>query len=207
MEYDENWKMLLSLVVIAVMAGTTIPAHAEDISIQICSGKTLENTNGNEQGGYAGCDIIKLNSDKILLPEHADSINMIASDDYDLDSEYAAEITDYELHSVSMYKKSGAKNAQYARSWRIYRKSDNATMVQWVLTGVFTYDGKTSKCEQTYMNCYNSATATYNVTSKSHYPSKQYAIGSCKATNKKTGKSYSQILKFGVTKTGKLVTG
>ena len=78
-------------------------------------------------------------------------------------------------------------------------------MVQWVLRGLFLYNGKTSQCKQTAMSCYNNASNIFNVTSKSHYSSGMYAIGNCRAVQKKTGKTYSQLLRIGVTPTGKVV--
>ena len=56
---------------------------------------------------------------------------------------------------------------EYGQQWRIYRKSDNATMVQWVLRGLFLYNGKTSQCKQTSMSCYNNASNAFTVISKS----------------------------------------
>lgn len=48
-------------------------------------------------------------------------------------------------------------------------------------------------------------TDLYFFTSKSHYPSGMYAVGKCGAVDKKTGKAYSQVIRIGVTPTGKVV--
>ena len=78
-------------------------------------------------------------------------------------------------------------------------------MVQWVLRGLFLYNGKTSQCKQTSMSCYNNASNAFTVISKSHYPSGIYAVGNCRAVQKKEGKVYSQVLRIGVTPAGKVV--
>ena len=78
-------------------------------------------------------------------------------------------------------------------------------MVQWVLRGLFLYNGKTSQCKQTSMSCYNNASNAFTVISKSHYPSGIYAVGNCRAVQKKGGKVYSQVLRIGVTPAGKVV--
>ena len=134
-----------------------------------------------------------------------ESMNLLSTDDYDIDAEYAAEISDYESNPLLTRAVSTVKKVEYGRQWRIYRKSNNATMVKWVLRGLFLYNGKTSQCKETAMDCYNNALNTYSVISKSHYSSGIYAVGSCKAVQKKSGKLYSYVLKFGVTSTGKVV--
>jgi len=134
-----------------------------------------------------------------------ETMNLISTKDYDIDTEYAAEVNDYESNPILTRAASTVSRVEYGRQWRIYRKSDNATMVQWVLRGLFLYNGKTSQCKQTAMSCYNNASNIFTVTSKSHYASGMYAIGNCRAVQKKTGKTYSQLLRIGVTPTGKVV--
>lgn len=147
-----------------------------------------------------------MQDDSIKLSEAGiESMNLIATNDYNIDAEYAAEVNDYESKPILTRAASTVSRVEYGRQWRIYRKSDNATLVQWVLRGLFLYNGKTSQCKQTSMNCYNNASNTFTVTSKSHYPSGMYAVGNCKAVQKKTGKAYSQLLRIGVTPTGKVV--
>lgn len=142
---------------------------------------------------------IKLSEDGI------ETMNLISTDDYSIDAEYAVEINDYESKPILTRASSTVSRVEYGRQWRIYRKSDNATMVQWSLKGLFLYNGKTSQCKQTAMSCYNNASNIFTVTSKSHYSSGMYAIGNCKAVQKKTGKTYSHLLKIGVTPAGKVV--
>ena len=55
------------------------------------------------------------------------------------------------------------------------------------------------------MSCYNNASNAFTVISKSHYPSGIYAVGNCRAVQKKEGKVYSQVLRIGVTPAGKVV--
>ena len=149
---------------------------------------------------------VAMQDDSIKLSEAGiESMNLIATNDYNIDTEYAAEVNDYESKPILTRAASTVSRVEYGRQWRIYRKSDNATMVQWVLRGLFLYNGKTSQCKQTSMNCYNNASNTFTVTSKSHYASGMYAIGNCRAVQKKTGKAYSQLLRIGVTPTGKVV--
>lgn len=142
---------------------------------------------------------IKLSEDGI------ETMNLISTEDYSIDAEYAVEINDYESKPILTRASSTVSRVEYGRQWRIYRKSDNATMVQWALKGLFLYNGKTSQCKQTAMSCYNNASNIFTVTSKSHYSSGMYAIGNCKAVQKKTGKTYSHLLKIGVTPAGKVV--
>lgn len=142
---------------------------------------------------------IKLSEDGI------ETMNLISTDDYSIDAEYAVEVNDYESMPILTRASSTVSRVEYGRQWRIYRKSDNATMVQWALKGLFLYNGKTSQCKQTAMSCYNNASNIFTVTSKSHYSSGMYAIGNCKAVQKKTGKIYSHLLKIGVTPAGKVV--
>ena len=115
-------------------------------------------------------------------------------------------------------------------------------------------NGKTSRCKDTSMRCYNNAPGTYQVTSRTSYKSGMYAVGNCRAVNKsstatssssciysstatsspssiysstatsssaaqsslyslpeyspankKTGKAYAKMLRFGVTAAGKVV--
>ncbi len=196
-------KFLLSLLTATVLGTAAVPVYAEDSS----NGSYLHSSTGeaSEQAWKMDGNIAVLDKSDIALLEKVDSLSLISTVAYDLDEEYAAEIKDYKLNPSSAMTRAVSKSVKYARSWKIYRKSDNAVMVQWVLTGEFTYDGKTSKCKN--MTYSNKASGTYNVTSNSHYPSQHYAIGNCGAVNKKTGKSYSKVIKFGVTKTGILVTG
>lgn len=147
-----------------------------------------------------------MQDDSIKISEAGiESMNLISTDDYDIDAEYAAEVNEYESKPILTRAASTVSRVEYGQQWRIYRKSDNATMVQWVLRGLFLYNGKTSQCKQTSMNCYNNASNTFTVTSKSHYPSGMYAVGNCKAVEKKGGKLYSHVLRIGVTPTGKVV--
>lgn len=133
------------------------------------------------------------------------TMNLISSESYDIDDEFAVEVSDYESHNDSVRAASMTSVVEYNRSWRIYRKSNNATVVQWVLRGIFEHNGKTSRCKYAKMSCHNSSPGTYRVTSKTGQPSGIYAVGYCRAVNKKTGKVFSQMIKFGVTPTGEII--
>lgn len=147
-----------------------------------------------------------MQDDSIKLSEAGiETMKLVSSNGYDINAEYAAEVNDYESNPALTRAASTVSRVEYGQQWRIYRKSDNATMVQWVLRGLFLYNGKTSKCKQTSMSCYNNASTIFSVTSKSHYASGMYAIGNCRAVHKKTGKTYSRMLRIGVTPTGKVV--
>lgn len=161
---------------------------------------------GNEVEALEADFEAAMQDDSIKLSEAGiETMNLISTNDYDIDTEYAAEVNDYESTPILTKVASTVSRVEYGRQWRIYRKSDNATMVQWVLRGLFLYNGKTSQCKQTTMNCYNNASNIFTVTSKSHYSSGMYAIGNCRAVQKSTGKTYSQLLRIGVTPTGKVV--
>ena len=142
---------------------------------------------------------IKLSEDGI------ETMNLISTGDYNIDTEYAVEVNDYKSEPILTRAASTVSRVEYGQQWRIYRKSDNATMVQWVLRGLFLYNGKTSQCKQTSMSCYNNASNAFTVISKSHYPSGIYAVGNCRAVQKKGGKVYSQVIRIGVTPAGKVV--
>ena len=147
-----------------------------------------------------------LNDDSIKLSETGiDGMNLVSSRYYDLDSEYSAEIDDYESIPAERKASSTVSTVEHARKWRIYRNTDNATMVQWVLRGIFIYDGNTSRCKETAMNCDNSAPDIFRVTEKSHYSYGMYAVGGCSAIYRKTGKAFSRTIRFGVTRTGNVV--
>ena len=133
------------------------------------------------------------------------TMNLISSESYDVDDEFAVEVSDYESRNDSVRAASMTSVVEYNRSWRIYRKSNNETVVQWVLRGIFEHNGKTSRCKYAKMSCHNSSPGTYRVTSKTGQPSGIYAVGYCRAVNKKTGKVFSQMIKFGVTPTGKII--
>ena len=135
----------------------------------------------------------------------SDLMKLVSSKVYDIDNEVAAEVNDYESRSVSKKAAPIVSTVEHSRTFRIYRKKDNATYVQWVLRGVFEYNGKTSRCKDTSMRCYNNAPGTYQVTSRTSYKSGMYAVGNCRAVNKKTGKAYAKMLRFGVTAAGKVV--
>ena len=144
------------------------------------------------------------NSMALILKE-TKSMKLVSSKVYDIDNEVAAEVNDYESRSVSKKAAPIVSTVEHSRTFRIYRKKDNATYVQWVLRGVFEYNGKTSRCKDTSMRCYNNAPGTYQVTSRTSYKSGMYAVGNCRAVNKKTGKAYAKMLRFGVTAAGKVV--
>lgn len=94
-------------------------------------------------------------------------MNLISTDDYSIDTEYAVEVNDYKSKPILTRAASTVSRVECGQQWRIYRKSDNATMVQWVLRGLFLYNGKTSQCKQTSMSCYNNASNAFTVISKS----------------------------------------
>lgn len=179
----------------------------DDFSENSYSGNCNESMqSGNETKALAEDFEAAMRDNSIKLSETGiESMNLIATNDYDIDTEYGAEISDYGSKPILTRAASTVSRVEYGRHWRIYRKSDNATMVQWVLRGLFLYNGKTSRCKQTSMNCYNNASNIFTVTSKSHYSSGMYAIGNCRAVQKKSGKVYSQVLRIGVTPTGKVV--
>lgn len=122
-----------------------------------------------------------------------------------LDEEYSAEIIDYEYLSdeISVFATTSQKS--HKRTYRIYRTSDNVTMVEWVLTGIFTYNGSTSKCESANNVVYNYSGSVYTVITASEDESGCYAVGNCGAINNETGKTYSHTIKFGVDPDGNII--
>lgn len=212
-------KIMFCLLTISLMGTMVMPVHAADVYAD----ETTDLYFFNEETTYDedftleypadACDVIlqqnfeaAMRDESIKLSEVGiEAMNLISTNDYDIDGEYAAEVNDYESKPILTRATSTVSKVEYGREWRIYRKSDNATMVQWVLRGLFLYNGKTSQCKQTTMKCYNNASDIFTVTSKSHYPSGMYAVGKCGAVDKKTGKAYSQVIRIGVTPTGKVV--
>ena len=65
----------------------------------------------------------------------------MTTNDDNIDAEYAAEINEWESKPILTRAASTVSRVEYGQQWRIYRKSDNATMVQWVLRGLFLYNG------------------------------------------------------------------
>lgn len=153
-------------------------------------GNSTNSTQSDSEADELDADFeAAMQDDSIKLSEAGiESMNLISTDDYDINAEYAAEINEYKSEPILTRTASIVSKVEYGRQWRIYRKSDNATMVQWVLRGLFLYNGKTSQCKQTSMNCYNNASNIITVTSKSHYRSGMYAVGNCRAVQKKTEK-------------------
>ena len=84
------------------------------------------------------------NSMALILKE-TKSMKLVSSKVYDIDNEVAAEVNDYESRSVSKKAAPIVSTVEHSRTFRIYRKKDNATYVQWVLRGVFEYNGKDRK--------------------------------------------------------------
>ena len=134
---------------------------------------------------------------------YMDPLELVSEYSIELDDEYSLEVSDYESKGVMVYSLNTEK--QYSRSYRIYRTSDNETMVQWRLTGVFAYNGTTSTCEQATMTCNNYQPSIYTVTAKSGYTSGCYAIGNCGAKNVDTGKVFSYTIKFGENPNGEII--
>ena len=226
-------KIILSLLTAALMGTAAMPAYAADISAGEYSGREYSEDcaaedevaveeymeEGDEvaveQMGYVADkseqemsaetrNAMQDNSMALILKE-TKSMKLVSSKVYDIDNEVAAEVNDYESRSVSKKAAPIVSTVEHSRTFRIYRKKDNATYVQWVLRGVFEYNGKTSRCKDTSMRCYNNAPGTYQVTSRTSYKSGMYAVGNCRAVNKKTGKAYAKMLRFGVTAAGKVV--
>lgn len=64
-----------------------------------------------------------MQNDSIKLSEAGiGSMNLISADDYDIDTEYAAEVNDYESKPVLTRAASTVSRVEYGRQWRIYRK-------------------------------------------------------------------------------------
>jgi hypothetical protein len=83
-----------------------------------------------------------MQDDNIKLSEAGiESMNLISTNDDNIDAEYAAEINEWESKPILTRAASTVSRVEYGQQWRIYRKSDNATMVQWVLRGLFLYNG------------------------------------------------------------------
>ena len=84
-------------------------------------------------------------------------------------------------------------------------KKDHSVMVQWTLTGTYSYDGKNSSCQSANTTYTNYAANTYNVTLSSSRTSGNYAIGECKAVNKKKGREIAKTLYLGISADGKVI--
>ena len=83
-----------------------------------------------------------MQDDNIKLSEAGiESMNLISTNDDNIDAEYAAEINEWESKPILTRAASTVSRVEYGQQWRIHRKSDNATMVQWVLRGLFLYNG------------------------------------------------------------------
>ena len=212
-------KIMLSLLTISLIGTTVMPVYAADVY-----GEETTNLYSYNEGAMYDDDHVKeysadveeeklqkdfeaaMQDENIKLSEDGiETMNLISTGDYNIDTEYAVEVNDYKSEPILTRAASTVSRVEYGQQWRIYRKSDNATMVQWVLRGLFLYNGKTSQCKQTSMSCYNNASNAFTVISKSHYPSGIYAVGNCRAVQKKGGKVYSQVLRIGVTPAGKVV--
>lgn len=133
------------------MGTMVMPVHAADVYAD----ETTDLYFFNEETTYDedftleypadACDVIlqqdfeaAMRDESIKLSEVGiEAMNLISTNDYDIDGEYAAEVNDYESKPILTRATSTVSKVEYGREWRIYRKSDNATMVQWVLRGLF----------------------------------------------------------------------
>lgn len=134
-------------------------------------------------------------------------MELVSVQTYDLDEEYEVEIRDYRFDYPEPVNTISAitGRVEYSRSCGIRRQSDQAVMVQWALRGLFSYNGKTSRCMNTDMHCYNNDSNTYTITVNSHHKDGKYAVGNCGAKNKKTGKAYFKQIRFEVSPKGNIV--
>ncbi len=117
-----------------------------------------------------------------------------------LDAESYLTIKDYEKPIQTIA--AGVSRKELWRSCSIRRASDGATLVQWVLNGIFAYNGKSSACIGAQVRYYNNAPSQYSVTASSARTSGKYAIGNCKAIKKSNGKVFSNLLKIGISPSG-----
>lgn len=186
-------KIMLSLLTISLIGTTVMPVYAADVEDEklqkdfeaaINDGIGLSTDDFSETSYSANVDETMQSENEIesleadfeaamqdenikLSEDGIETMNLISTADYNIDTEYAVEVNDYKSEPILTRAASTVSRVEYGQQWRIYRKSDNATMVQWVLRGLFLYNGKTSQCKQTSMSCYNNASNAFTVISKS----------------------------------------
>ena len=107
------------------------------------SGNSTGSTQSDSEAEVLEADFeAAMQDDNIKLSEAGiESMNLISTNDDNIDAEYAAEINEWESKPILTRAASTVSRVEYGQQWRIYRKSDNATMVQWVLRGLFLYNG------------------------------------------------------------------
>lgn len=107
------------------------------------SGNSTGSTQSDSEAEVLEADFeVAMQDDNIKLSEAGiESMNLISTNDDNIDAEYAAEINEWESKPILTRAASTVSRVEYGQQWRIYRKSDNATMVQWVLRGLFLYNG------------------------------------------------------------------
>ena len=122
---------------------TECQADVSDKKLQQDSGNSTGSTQSDSEAEVLEADFeAAMQDDNIKLSEAGiESMNLISTNDDNIDAEYAAEINEWESKPILTRAASTVSRVEYGQQWRIYRKSDNATMVQWVLRGLFLYNG------------------------------------------------------------------
>lgn len=144
-------------------------------------------------------DVLTSQEAKSAIQE-LEALEVINSYTEDIDDEMAAEIIDYEdVTSNSLARFTSRIESNY--SYRIYRKSDNATMVQFILRGVFSYNGSTSSCISAKVDVIRNS-SNYTILSNSTSRTGNYVKGNCSARNKTSGKTFRRILKISCSSSG-----
>ena len=118
----------------------------------------------------------------------------------DLGNGLAMEVTEYVKEHPSL-SRANVNKVEYTLSYKF--KSGNTVHIQYILRGLFKYNGSTSSCINVN-NYYHRSTNTYRV-SYSAQKSGNSAYGVCILRNAKTGKVAShKNFKLWVTASGKV---
>lgn len=144
-------KIMFCLLTISLMGTMVMPVHAADVYAD----ETTDLYFFNEETAYDedfileypadACDVIlqqdfeaAMRDESIKLSEAGiETMNLISTNDYDIDGEYAAEVDDYESKPILTRATSTVSKVEYGREWRIYRKNIQKQTVHSCMNRIF----------------------------------------------------------------------
>lgn len=146
--------------------------------------------------------ILLIGSMSVTVYANTDDLEVVNTYIENLDDEYYAVIED--LSSKPDLTRATTHKVKKVRNYWIKRKSDNALMVKFTLTGTFTYNGKTSSCTYVDLDVYNKDPSRFTILKRTYGRTGMWATANCAARNR-AGKVFSKNMKIGVKPDGSTV--
>lgn len=190
------------------LEGFNVEGFTELFSEALTSESDLVNTVYGDYSLQTGSDndgaITEVNTEEISnqseMDEMLKNMDEVGSYSEDLGNGLVMEVTEYVKEHPSL-SRANVNKVEYTLSYKF--KSGNTVHIQYILRGLFKYNGSTSSCINVN-NYYHRSTNTYRV-SYSAQKSGNSAYGVCILRNAKTGKVAShKNFKLWVTASGKV---